>query len=356
MKRILYFMLLAAIVPFSCDDETFTAPQVFLDSPSFVATQSADTLSGSDVLTINVTVTDAPAGVDSIAVSTTNDLGSSTVNENGIMGQTEGSFSVDVEIPLIYEGKFDITVEVFDSQIDETTGDPVRKSFSQTFSVEAEFQFDAPQFTVSFDETSLNSGESSTFTIDITDVPGGGIESIDLSAVAGTIEFDQSDIDNLIGQSSGVLNGTYTAGGVTTTGSITATIRDASQLRSNAASDEVSTICPSNTDISGTYRSIAHGVTRDGVEYRAVETTVTFTMVNDGQFTVDDQYFGEYTQVRGVDTFSGTLNICGDQITAQEGTFARHTGEVMVDGEDITIDLEFENNAGDTGVVRLYKE
>ncbi|MEM1405724.1 MAG: hypothetical protein AAGG59_03035 [Bacteroidota bacterium] len=358
MKRILYFiLLLGAIVPFSCDDETFTTPQVFLDSPSFVATQSADTLSGSDVLTINVTVTDAPAGVDSIAVSTTNDLGSFTVNENGIIGQTEGSFSVNVELPLIYEGKFDITVEVFDRQIDETTGDPVQKSFSQTFSVETEFQFDAPQFAVSFNADTLNAGDTSTFTVDIIEVAGGGIDLIELSASAGTIEYDQDDADALQGESAGVLTGIFTAGGATTTGSVSVTIRDVLQLRSATASESITTICPSDIDISGDYRSIAHGVTRTGVPYNAIEDTVTFTMVNAGQFDVDDRSFGEYVQILERDEDpEGTINVCGDVISPRDGSFFQHSGKVTVDDDDnIIIDIDWVNDAGDTGVVRLYK-
>lgn len=354
MKKIIYYLMIVAMaLPMACDDESFTPAQVFLDSPSFAATQDVTALAGGEVVTFSVAVSDAPAGVASISVATTNGLGTVAISENGIVGKNSGEFSVAVTAPLIYEGKFDVTISILDNQIDAKTGDTVNKTFTQTLSVNVAFKFDAPQFTISFDQASLLSGETSGFTVNIADVPGGGIDLIELGSSAGTIAYDQTDVDALIGKSSGILTGVYTAGGETTTGDISVKIRDKTQLRSNEVSEGIATICPSDADFSGSYSFISHGVTRAGVEYRAIEGTVIFVRLNDGQYEVDDKYFGEYDQVRGIDTFTGVMDICGTTLAA--GGFSQHEGEVTVDGSDITMIIDWVNNSGDTGFVSLKK-
>ncbi|MTI23197.1 hypothetical protein E1176_19360 [Fulvivirga sp. RKSG066] len=362
MKNLAYLILMVLFVAVACDDEDFTPPQNFLDSPSFIATASTDSADGGDVVTIDVRVSDAPAGVDSIAVSTTNSLGDVTINSGSIIGQTEGDFDVVVELPLIYEGPFAITVEVYDDQFNVRENEPARKSFTQTLTVELDYKFAAPSFTVDLEDDQLSAGDSTDITITINDVPGGGIERVTASAGGGTVNLDQASIDAVLGESSGVVTGKYIANAdPTETGEVdvTVTIGDVTQQRSASASASVLVICASEGNIAGTYSSYASGSIGNGTEYEAISTVITITQINEGQYMVNDLSFGVYPQIYADSPVSGTINVCGNKISdfnVVDGFGDPFTITGMTADPDVingVIKIEWSNTFGDNGTVEL---
>ncbi len=363
MKRIIYFIAIIFALPFACDDEDFTPPQNFLDSPSFIATASTSSAEGGDVVTVSVAVTDAPAGVDSIAVSTTNSLGDVTVNSGGIIGQTSGEFTVDVELPFIFSGAFGITVEVYDNQFDEQENEPARKSFSQTLSVDVSYRFDAPSFTVDLADTELSAGDTTDLTITITSAPGGGINNVVAAAGAGTVSLDQGSVDAVIGESSGVVTGIYIASespSATDDVNVDVTVSDVGQQRSASGSSSVFVICGSDEDISGTYNSYASGsLGGSNPDYEAITAVVTVTQINEGQFMVSDLSFGVYPQLYGDTPVDGVINVCGTEISDFE-VFDGFNDPFTITGTlsdpdviNSTIKIEWSNTFGDSGTVEL---
>jgi hypothetical protein len=185
---------------------------------------------------------------------------------------------------------------VFDQQnylVNAQAVEPQSKSTSSTIDIEVDYLSDGPIFTVSTEEDTLLSNGTTNVTIDITSVPGGGIDEVLASAGAGSIELDEQSVNDAIGKSNAVVTGVYSAGEALATGEvdITVTVIDQAQRRASTISTDILVICPSAEDISGTYDVFANGVLGDGTEYEALQTTVTITKLNDGQFAIDDMSF-----------------------------------------------------------------
>ncbi|ELR68945.1 hypothetical protein C900_05638 [Fulvivirga imtechensis AK7] len=351
--------LSAIILLFSCVDDFEDAnPARQLDAPFLKLTASDESAVGGDVVDFTVSVIDAPGVISDVEVSTTNDLGTVVINKSSIVGKEKGSFTVSVTMPFNYSGDFEVTIKAIDSQKDTETGEVSPKSTSVSAVVELDYKFAEPDFVVALADADglLYSGESTDFTITVNSVPSGGVASISIVGVGGVVDFDQADIDALIGKSTGVITGTFTAGGNTTDGGVSVFIKDELQeVITNKVAD-IDVVCPAEIDMAGTYRAISHGVTRTGVEYHALEATVTLTKTNDGQYALDDNSFGEYPQIRGVAKSAGSLNICGSTVTPISGAFFQHKGTATIDGADVTIDIEWVNSAGDQGVTRLIRQ
>ncbi|MEQ9468445.1 MAG: hypothetical protein RLN88_13615 [Ekhidna sp.] len=132
MKRIELLFLVAAIALVSCvDDFSDANPPSFLDSPAVSALSISDTIvAGGNSTTVTVAVSDAPAGLDSVAVSAVDDASESvggTFSLGDYEGLTSGSFDITYTLPDTVSGEVTINVVVYDGQTDEN-GDLTRKS------------------------------------------------------------------------------------------------------------------------------------------------------------------------------------------------------------------------------------
>jgi hypothetical protein len=122
-------------------------------------------------------------------------------------------------------------------------------------------------------------------------------------------------------------------------------------------------VCPAAEDISGTYQAIANGETggASGGPYFNLESSITFTKVNDGQYKVDDMTFGVYPLIYEDDVPEGILNVCGFTINGIEENVDQYddpytiTGTIIEASPDV-ITLEWSNTYGDSGTVTLVKQ
>ncbi|MBR9997791.1 MAG: hypothetical protein KFF73_02415 [Cyclobacteriaceae bacterium] len=126
------FLFGLLVLVYSCvDDYQDANPPRLLDSPAVTRVTASDSeiLEGEST-TITATVVDAPAGVDSVAITATNEdgdpVGSYTLN-TPLTGQTQGDIEITYTAPLKFMGIVAVSVTVYDKQFDEK-GEVVRKS------------------------------------------------------------------------------------------------------------------------------------------------------------------------------------------------------------------------------------
>lgn len=216
----------------------------------------------------------------------------------------------------------------------------------------------------------INGGETTTIALSVTDAPA-GLASVTVTdvndigvAAGGTINV----LSNVEGITSGVIEVEYTApleyAGIIT---ISAFVSDAqvdekgedAAKSSVARSVEVDVLCPAKSDAAGAYNTDADGGFGDGAggsaPYTGLAATVTITKLGTGQYSIDDMSFGLYPIGYGDTAPSGTVTICGSSIsdngdTDQYGDPFTITGTLNDNG---TINLEWSNTWGDSGVVTL---
>lgn len=349
----------------SCvDDYEDANPPRLLDAPAVTSDQSGSTIDvvGGETISLTLNIVDAQAGIGGITVTSAEDDPEFTSNINSLIGATEGTLVVDYVVPFTAQGAFTVSVGVSDVQVD-AEGDDANKTTTVDFSLNASFAFAAPIFTLTTDATDLDAdgvllaGDVMDFTLTLTDVPSGSLALAVLSASGGSLDYNQADLDALIGSSSGSLSGTFTAGEASATGSISVFLVDELQARSvSGSSADILVRCPSDDDISNLYAAISHGVSRDGVEYNFITTEVLIERIDAGTFSLSDPSFGEYPIVRGVAPSTATrfLSICGSEIVPVAGEFFQHSGTVSEDEEgNIVMDIEWVNASGDQGITRL---
>lgn len=139
MKNNLYILLLTVLVMACVDDFQDANPPRLLDAPAVFEVSSSKTLlSGGESTTITISVSDAPAGVDSVAVEDTDDLGiavgGTTVLVSG-QGSTKGEVIAEYTAPMGFSGAVNLAVSVFDAQVDDKGDDAKKSSVAQDIEV-----------------------------------------------------------------------------------------------------------------------------------------------------------------------------------------------------------------------------
>lgn len=138
----LYLLLFAFTIMFSsCVDEYDEAnPPRLLDSPAVSAVSVSDTvLQSNETTEISVVVSDAPGGIDSVSAVATDALGteygSFTSNVSELRENEKGTINLTYTAPEGYGGDLNVTIIVYDSQINYK-GDEVNKaSTAQTLTL-----------------------------------------------------------------------------------------------------------------------------------------------------------------------------------------------------------------------------
>lgn len=367
MKRkvSLIYVAVFALTVVSCVDDYMDAnPPLPLDAPFAYVTSSIPAgkdgipLQGGEEVSFTIDIVDAPGALKDaeFTFSKGGEVVSHTFDQ--LIGKNSGSFEVTVKAPYNLNGGSTFSVAISDSQ-----EKPKVLTISQVLDVA--YLHDGPDFIVEIvdDDGVAFEGDLLDVVLTINDVPSGAIASISVAGSAGTVDFDQEELDALIGQSSGTVTGTLEIGPVSSTGTydITVSITDELQSRQVVKAGTVVLVCPAAMDISGTYKSYASG-SADGDEYENLGATVTITQLNDGQFTVDDMSFGVYPQIYEEATSpSGVLNLCGMNITGDPANRDRFNDPFTISGEVIQvttdlITLEWSNTFGDSGKVTLVKQ
>jgi len=134
MKRLINRSLLYGLIVFiyACvDDYQDANPPRLLDSPAVSrVTASDDEIRDGESTLVTATVVDAPAGIDSVAVSTIDqngdEIGTYSI-DTPLTGQTQGDIEITYTSPAQYTGEVSITITVYDRQFDEN-GEVVRKN------------------------------------------------------------------------------------------------------------------------------------------------------------------------------------------------------------------------------------
>lgn len=367
MKRFtyLYFALFAFTIVSCVDDYMDANPPLPLDAPyayvssSVLAGEDGIPLIGGEEVTFSVNIVDAPGVLSEInfLFSKGGEVVSHTFDQ--IAGQTSGTFDVTVRAPYDLNGTTTFTMEISDAQEEA-------KVLTISRVLDVSYLHEGPVFTVEIDDADSVAfeGEIIPVIVTVTDVPSGAIQSISVAASAGTVTFDQAELDALIGQSSGTITGSLEIGPVASSGGydVTVAITDELQNRQVIESDGIVLVCPSAIDISGTYQGVANGETggNSGGPYYNLPVTVTLTQLNAGQYEIDDMSFGVFPGPYADTAPPGVLNVCGNEIEGaadnedQYGDTYEITGEVIE--ADNVLKIEWENSYGDSGTVTLVKQ
>jgi hypothetical protein len=368
MKRssYIYFALLAFAIASCVDDYEDSNPPLRLDAPyAYVASSKAPgpdgiPLIGGEEVNFEVNIVDAPGVLSTInfIFSKGGEVVSHTFDQ--IAGQTSGTFDVLVRAPYDLNGSTTFTIEITDAQADA-------KVLTISRVLDVSYLHEGPDFTVEIEDPDSLAfeGDVINVTVTVNDVPSGAIGNIAVAGSAGAVTFDQAELDALIGQSSGTITGTLEIGPVVNTGGydVTVAITDQLQNRQVIESDGIVLVCPAAVDISGTYQAIANGETggANGGPYFNLESTITFTKVNDGQYEVDDMTFGVYPLIYEDNMPGGILNVCGFAINGIEENVDQYDDPFTITGTIIeatpeAITLEWSNTFGDSGTVTLVKQ
>jgi len=123
-NRIYIFIVLLSVLITACVDDFQDAnPPRLLDAPAVVTVSSSETiLFGGESTVITISVSDAPAGIDSVAIEDTDDLGIAVggtyvfVSGQGI---TQGEVVAEYTAPMGFSGSVELAVSVVDAQLDD---------------------------------------------------------------------------------------------------------------------------------------------------------------------------------------------------------------------------------------------
>jgi hypothetical protein len=134
MKKSIYILFLFGllVLGYGCvDDYRDANPPRLLDSPAVSrVTASDDDILEGESTTVTATVVDAPAGVDSVAVTATDEAGNSVGSysvETPLTGQMAGDVEITYTAPMRFMGTVSVTVTVYDKQFN-SKGQEVRKN------------------------------------------------------------------------------------------------------------------------------------------------------------------------------------------------------------------------------------
>ncbi len=356
----------AALLTLACVDEYQDAnPPARLDAPYAYVSYSIEPgsagipLAGGEEVTITANIVDAPGVLNEVAFafSQGGEVVSHTFDQ--LVGKTGGTFDVTVKAPYNINGQTTFSMDIKDRQDNP-------KVLSITTPLDVSYLHEGADFTVEIDDDDglLEEGDVVNVIVTVNEVPSGEIAVFNYNATSGTLEFDQSEVDALIGQSSGSITGQLTVGPVASTGvqRVTVSITDLLQNRQVVESDEILYVCPASADISGTYVATTNGVNGEGdpgeENFYALEKEVTITQVNAGQFEVSDLTFGLYImQNPTYGELEGIINVCGTEVvgdaTVGDGWTASGTIQTQTTG---VIVIEWSNQYGDSGTTILKKK
>jgi len=361
------------------DDYQDANPPSRLDAPYSYTTSSVEEgedgipAVGGEEVTFNVNIVDAPGRLGEISYlfSQGGEVVSSTFD--AVRGQTSGSFQVVVRAPANLSGATTFTMSITDQQ-----SEPKVLTVSRVLDVE--YAFEGPDFNVVLGAPSAQQGDQIPVVVTINAVPSGGVASISVAGSAGSVAFNQSDIDALVGKSSGTITGILTPGTISATGerNVIVAITDQLQNRQQADTASILLICPAlyetdenpATKIAGSYKAVVEGSTGYDSTFFGLEAMVVITKVNEGQFLLSDVSFGVNESFYNEDgeprtndpdevplaPQEGVINICGRTISAaeeeEEITISGTVEESIVPG---TLVLQWTNENGDTGRAILTK-
>ena len=306
MKKFKYIILGLTACAFSAcvDDYEDANPPRLLDAPAVSSTQSEDEIdvTGGEEVTFTIVITDAPAGLASVSVTSKEDETKFTSNIMSLVGAESGTLTVDYTVPYTNIGKFDVNVGILDSQTDDK-GEDVSKTSTVTFNMVGEYAFEAPVHTVTATEDELFQGESTPFSIVVTAADGGGIGRVSVSTDFGTVELDEASITAALGKKTATITGTFTAiEGEVGTAVITALVEDVLQVRTSTSSITVDVVykCDAaNFEITVVDSEISIGEETDFtvtiVDVACNIAEITFEMMDDedntrGSVAVDDAH------------------------------------------------------------------
>ncbi|GEM_PF-2623317 len=212
MKRnIQIFMLATSIVVLSCVDDFQDAnPPSLLDGPYYTVSLSTDTVTGGESFNFVISVIDAPGGIDTVSITTPDNIGSYSFNNlDAMRGQTEGEITGTFVSPTTFEGDLELSFELFDEQVDED-GDDAAKSLVVADEIYVGFPSGLSEFTLDFPVESFTRGDQFDFEINVTSSPG-GIDSIFVLVDNGSVAIDPTDYAGIVGEESGSVTVTYTS-------------------------------------------------------------------------------------------------------------------------------------------------
>lgn len=141
MKNKIYIIILAVLgIGCEVDDFQDANPPRLLDAPAvFEVSSSKSLLSGGESTMITISVSDAPAGIDSVGINDTDDLGisagGSTVMVSG-QGTTRGEVVAEYTAPLGFSGAVNLAVSVYDAQLDDKGENAKKSSVAQDIIVD----------------------------------------------------------------------------------------------------------------------------------------------------------------------------------------------------------------------------
>lgn len=361
------------------DDYEDANPPLRLDAPYSYVTPSLELgedgdvdLEGGEEVTFSVNIVDAPGELNSIdySFSKGGEVVSSTFDQ--LIGATSGYFEVTVRTPQNLNGTTTFTMEINDAQ-------PEPKTLSISNVLDVTYAFEGADFEVTLGATTARSGDEVPVIVTINDVPSGGIASLSIAGTAGVVTFDEAELNALVGQSSATISGTLTVGEVSSTGEreVIIGVTDQLQNRQVLESADILLICPAeyevdenpSTQIAGSYTALVEGTTEYDSAFVGLETMITITKINDGQFTISDVTFGVNEAFYNADgdprtdetdssfpAEPGVINICGSTITEPEGEENYTiTGSVRESVRPGTLVLNWSNSFGDSGRAILTK-
>jgi len=126
----IFILIILAYLASCVDDYQDANPPRLLDGPALNSIEvSEDLIQDGTSTTIVANVVDAPAGIDSVAVTTADENGDpkgTTTVETPITGQTRAEIEITYTAPANTAGDVEVSVQVFDKQFDDK-GEVVRK-------------------------------------------------------------------------------------------------------------------------------------------------------------------------------------------------------------------------------------
>lgn len=378
------YSFLVSLVAIGCslscvDDYTDANPPRGLDAPWIMAMPN-DTVFLGESVEFEVFVSDAPGLIDSVSFTLSDTMGTFVLDEASvaaIIGSTAGSFKGTYTAPDYEDGDIEIRFTVYDRQsATDFKGKSIdqRKSTTRTKTVVFLHSTDDPEILTitpaAAAVASVGAGAEIEFSVTF-DIPAGfgGIE-VPIVTGGGEVSFDQGQLDDLVGETEGVVSVFYTAPtdriGLNR---ITFTLFEntPAQRRSATGGRNISvTSClisvEDAADIVGIYDAEATGnVGAADTTYTITATGIEITQPDPdvSSFEISDVSFGLYAQVYDRATApSGEIHICDGNIFDNdvEDIFEKGFTISGVVNEDGTITIEWSNESGDSGEVTLTKQ
>lgn len=270
-----------------------------LELPTFELTfDGADPIirGGTGVFTISI---EAPAGIDTVVVlpsSGTVELDAASLN--AALGQTSatvmGTFNASDDAEDVGDVEFEVRVRDREQQA------LVIENFTET----TVFEFEAPEFDVTFEEQQVVINDTLNFEMDFTNVPT-GVDTVLIEILddfgnsgedVGTVGF--VNFDEVQGNTSGILKGYVIASSARSIFDISFTVVNGEGNQATSTIKSISVIGCDAPDISGTYTTVTNGTSTDpDAENNPtvdLASTVTIKKGKNGLYTISDYFAGIY--------------------------------------------------------------